>query len=83
MARRPKPEHLKKVKLSVTLEPTTRAYLEELADQTGFDLSNIVETLILNHKLQQEKAQRKGKKQAKTTDEQVEGQLTTADLGIQ
>lgn len=45
--RRPLPEKMKKVKLTVTIKPKTRDHLDEVAMQTGYSISELIERAII------------------------------------
>lgn len=88
------PEDKKKVKLTLTVRPFIRQEMERIAAEQGISVSELIENYV-THQLAEElkeriareeaaaKAARKAAREAKKADEQVPGQLTTRDLGIQ
>ena len=57
--RKPLPKQMKKVKLTVTIKPKTRDYLDEVAMQTGNTISEIIERAVNTYrKVEENKAKK-------------------------
>ena len=94
--RKPMAEDRKKVKLTLTVRPDTRNCLEDIADEHGLSMSEMVGKFVSDYveakllmeeieRKQREKEARKAAREAKKAareNEQIDGQITTEDLGI-
>ena len=84
--RKPKPEDMRKVKMTITVKPETRAYLNKASERTGNNVSQLVEDIISKSMVDKEYIEREYRqamlefKTAHNEDEQWQARNTMARL---